>query len=129
LPQGRFETFLAAKTDDRLAILRDLFDVSLYRNLAAKLKEEARLAEEKIRTDRAVCAGRLRHEGFDSPEALTQGINEAGTRHAELSQIARDAKAWLAGAQTAFHAAAQTDAAFKEHVDAETALVGLESEK
>ena len=34
LPQGRFETFLTAKTDDRLRILRDLFDVSLYRSLA-----------------------------------------------------------------------------------------------
>jgi exonuclease SbcC len=128
LPQGRFEAFLAAKTDERLAILRDLFDVSLYRNLAAKLKEEARLAEEKIRTDRAVCAGRLIHEGFDTPEALTQGINEAGTRYAELSQIARDAKARLAGAQAAFHMAAQTHAAFKEHVDAETALADLECE-
>jgi exonuclease SbcC len=128
LPQGRFETFLAAKTDDRLAILRDLFDVSLYRNLAAKLKEEARLAEEKIRTDRAVCAGRLRHEGFETPEALAQGINEAGTRYAELSQVARDAKARLAGAQTAFQTAAQTDVAFKTHVDAETALARLESE-
>src|SRR5262249_47135347 len=55
-------------------------------------------------------------------DQTSQGISEAGTRYAELSQIARDAKARLAGAQTAFHTAAQTDAAFKEHVDAETAL-------
>ena len=33
LPQGRFETFLAANTQDRVEILRELFDVSLYRRL------------------------------------------------------------------------------------------------
>jgi len=40
LPQGKFETFLAAKTDARVEILRDLFDVKIYRDLAARLKEE-----------------------------------------------------------------------------------------
>ncbi len=39
LPQGRFETFLAAKTDDRRDILRELFDVSIYRRLAEKMKD------------------------------------------------------------------------------------------
>lgn len=34
LPQGKFEMFLAAKTDARRDILRELFDVSLYRHLA-----------------------------------------------------------------------------------------------
>ncbi|MEQ9208742.1 MAG: SMC family ATPase, partial [Pseudomonadales bacterium] len=42
LPQGQFEKFLTSETSDRLAILRDLFDVEIYRKLTEKLTEEAR---------------------------------------------------------------------------------------
>ena len=52
LPQGKFETFLAAKTDARVAILRDLFDVKIYRDLAARLKDEASEAERALRDQR-----------------------------------------------------------------------------
>ena len=36
LPQGRFERFLVSNSKDRLEILRELFDVSLYRRLTEK---------------------------------------------------------------------------------------------
>ncbi len=83
LPQGRFETFLSAKTDARLRILRELFDVSLYRRLTHKLKEEAASAVDRVRTQRQVIEQRLQHDGFDSFEALDSGI-EAGD--AEVAQ-------------------------------------------
>ena len=41
LPQGRFERFLVSNSKDRLEILRELFDVSLYRRLTEKLKADA----------------------------------------------------------------------------------------
>lgn len=59
LPQGRFEAFLAAKTKDRLEILRDLFDVSLYRKLAERLKEEAKKAESEFAVARRAWQGAL----------------------------------------------------------------------
>jgi len=70
LPQGKFETFLAAKTDDRVKILRDLFDVTIYRNLAARLKEEASEAERALREQRSLYLARLVERGFESVEAL-----------------------------------------------------------
>lgn len=77
LPQGRFERFLAAKTDARLAILRELFDVSLYRSLADRMKSDAADIERRVRQDRDICSQRLQAESFESGEALKQGVEAA----------------------------------------------------
>lgn len=87
LPQGKFETFLTAKTDKRLAILRDLFDVSLYKRLAQKMKEDAKSAEDRIRERRMICADRLQQEGFESLDALAEGLEQA-TERLELADVA-----------------------------------------
>ncbi len=60
LPQGRFEAFLAASTPDRVKILRELFDVSLYRRLAEQIKSKADTAEHDVRNARDVCGRRTR---------------------------------------------------------------------
>ncbi|TWD50613.1 exonuclease SbcC [Agrobacterium vitis] len=87
LPQGRFEAFLAANTKDRLAILRSLFDVSLYRRLTAKMKATAEDAEREVRTEREICSRLLSTEGFESAEALTVGIELAGeTRNEAVNE-------------------------------------------
>ena len=86
LPQGRFEAFLSAKTTERVGILRELFDVSLYRRLAARLKEDAEEAERLIREERAVCSRRLAAEGFESTDALAAGIGEAEVQHSEFQR-------------------------------------------
>ena len=100
LPQGKFETFLVAKTDDRLDILRELFDVSIYRSLAAKLKEDAANTERQVRQEREVCVGRLSAEGFKSADAMAEGIVQAQTdcefkthREGETSKVVAIAKA------------------------------------
>lgn len=87
LPQGKFETFLTAKSDDRKKILRDLFDVSLYRDLAETLKAEAHEVEQTVKIDRQSCANRLAQEEFESPDALSAGIAEA-IKNAGVSQTA-----------------------------------------
>ena len=77
LPQGRFETFLSAKTRERLDILRDLFDVSRYRSLAAWLKSQAETAAKQGREERDLVMRRLEEEGFAGLEELEAGLAEA----------------------------------------------------
>jgi exonuclease SbcC len=126
LPQGRFETFLKAKTEDRLRILRDLFDVSLYRSLAIKLKDDAKAAREKIQTDLRVHGELLKREGCATLEGLRDAVGEtakeaeilATTAHA-ATVASREAAALLGGAR-------QSDKMFSECDAARAALTGLQ---
>lgn len=93
LPQGRFEKFLSAKTKERLEILRELFDVSLYEKLMADLKSAADEAERQVRDERELCARQLAAEGFESTDALIAGIETATAKCAELRAIERTRKA------------------------------------
>ncbi len=129
LPQGRFETFLAAKTKDRLEILRDLFDVSLYRDLAARLKADAANAENHVRGERDVCARRLTAEGFESTDALAAGIVEANTRHTEHLEIENAAHQALEVAQIALRDAEAIEVKFKAAETTASALAALEAGK
>ncbi len=126
LPQGKFEAFLTAKTDERLKILRELFDVSLYRRLAAKMKEDAKAAEETVRRDRDVCARRLEQEGYESPDALKEGIAAAKETHTELSEKAKTAQAKAADTEARLNKAIQLDEKFVESERASAALAELE---
>jgi DNA repair protein SbcC/Rad50 len=74
LPQGQFEAFLSANTGDRVEILRDLFDVSIYRSLALNLKEEADRVVAEIKERRSVCVRQLEAEKVEGLEALTAVI-------------------------------------------------------
>ena len=129
LPQGKFETFLTADTKDRLSILRDLFDVSVFRRLTEAVKEKAKAAEETIRSSRAVCQGRLEAEAFASLDALGSGITEAKARHATRTEEARQAKAEVDGAEEAHQRATHTDEAFRAHAEAGTEVKRLEGER
>ena len=74
LPQGKFETFLSANTDNRVAILRDLFDVSLFKNFTEKLKEDAADAERRVTEKLKLSDQQLRDNGFESLEDLNRII-------------------------------------------------------
>lgn len=94
LPQGKFESFLAASTTDRKDILRELFDVDLYRLLTDDLKVQAAAVDREVRNKREVCAGRLNSAGYDGLQALDGGIGVAGAaceaaRTAEQQAVAR----------------------------------------
>ncbi|WP_238367256.1 AAA family ATPase [Mesobacterium pallidum] len=129
LPQGRFETFLTAKTRDRLAILRDLFDVSLYRDFAARLKADAAEAEREVRAAREVCAGRLAAEGFESTDALAEGIVAADTLCAERTALEATARASLEAAQAAVQAGQALSDRFRAAETARAALAELTAGK
>jgi exonuclease SbcC len=128
LPQGKFETFMAAKTDKRLEILRELFDVSMYRRMAAKFKEDAASAERQVRQEREVCARRLSAESFESSDALAAGIGAAQTVHqTEVLQEAVAAQTFVA-AKAALEAARALDEQFRMAEQARTELKALIAE-
>ncbi|MGE0294504.1 MAG: AAA family ATPase [Hyphomonadaceae bacterium] len=118
LPQGRFETFLLAKTEERVRILRELFDVSLYRDLASKLKEDARNAKSKIVHALAVHQELLTREGCDSLEGLAAFAIAAD---AEAISAEASAKETDGAAQVAAAALAEARHIDKDFVECEAA--------
>ena len=128
LPQGRFETFLSVDTDKRRTILRELFDVSLYRRLTEHLRAKAGGIEQDLKNRRAVCEGRLAAEGFESRDALIDGIDSARAELDALRAAEGRAKAAWAAADATYQTAAKTDAAFAEHAAAEIALAEISAE-
>lgn len=126
LPQGRFETFLAAKTDARVGILRELFDVKIYRDLAAQLKDVASEAERKLRDQRALYVVRLDERGFESVEALELGIAQADLRLNEAQGNQQTTDAALTKAQAAWAEGEQIEKAFAAAETALAALIALE---
>lgn len=128
LPQGRFETFLNAKTEDRVNILRELFDVSLYQRLTDRLKHRAKDVRDDIGRRRAVIAGRLASETFDSLAQLDEGISVCQRQCDDLAKAKADAEALVMQASDAYGQAAQTDRQFAEHAEAERGLKALHSQ-
>ena len=129
LPQGRFEKFLSANTNERLNILRDLFDVSLYQKLAEKLKTDAEQIEQRVRSKRELCNSRLASEGFESTDALIAGISNAEKELAELKEGEEAARAILTQAQKAFNAAQTLEDKFKASEKAQEELVALQAKE
>lgn len=129
LPQGQFEKFLAAKTKERLNILRDLFDVSIYRQLAEKLKSDAEKSEHYIRNVRDVCAQRLSAEGFESVDALNKGISESKKTLSEHEDRVNLAHKEFSNAQKAFQDAQTLEDKFKSCEDAKQVLARLRERK
>jgi len=129
LPQGKFEAFLAASSEDRKKILRDLFDVSLYRRFAESLKQEVGDLGTEIAHARAHVDKTLQAEGFETPQALCEGIAERREALRVLSEAARQAKADLKTAETAYTQAAQTDKAFADHAGTLAKLRELEVQR
>ncbi|WP_300030767.1 SMC family ATPase [uncultured Roseobacter sp.] len=127
LPQGKFETFLTAKTDARVDILRDLFDVKIYRNLAARLKEEASEAERALRDQRALYVARLEERGFESGEALELGISAAEAKVEEKQRDQQITEAVNEAARKTLAEGEQIEKAFAAVDTAQQALDGLEA--
>ncbi len=126
LPQGRFERFLVSNSKDRLEILRELFDVSLYRRLTDKLKTDAADIRREIEDGYRLNGQRLTAEGFASSDELNTGIATALDKY-ELSRLAvAETAAALNVANNAFAAAAAQEKLFSEVDAAIAALEQLE---
>jgi len=66
LPQGKFRQLLTAKSDERSAVLRGLFDVKVYERLVEQLKTEAAIVRAAVERYRSEIYGRLAgHEATD----------------------------------------------------------------
>ena len=91
LPQGRFEAFLTAKTAERVAILSELFDVSLYKELTVKMIEKSKEAEDRVRADRQACAAQLKMHDFDTVDELIEGITVAAADFDEKAALSKSA--------------------------------------
>ncbi len=107
LPQGRFERFLVADSDQRLAILRELFDVSLYQRLAARMKDDAAAAKREYQDGRRVVGQRLADVGFASTDELAAGI-AAAAEAAAARHVEADGAEAAAGIAEQAHLAAET---------------------
>ncbi len=127
LPQGRFERFLVSNSKDRLEILRELFDVSLYRKLTEKLKADAADIRREIEDGYRLNGQRLTAEGFVSSDELSAGIASALEHHELSQQKVAETLAELNLANTAFAAATAQEKLFGEVDAAAAALEQLES--
>lgn len=106
LPQGRFERFLLANSDERVAILRDLFDVSLYRELTRRMKDRAFAAKREFEDGHRVVAQRLAENDFASTDELATGIVRANEA-VEASEAQAAAAERLSTAAEKAHAEAE----------------------
>ncbi|MCC0009266.1 MAG: SMC family ATPase [Hyphomicrobiaceae bacterium] len=128
LPQGQFETFLKAKTSDRVDILRELFDVSVYDTLTDRLKNRAKEVHHAIAKRRDVFAGRLSSESFESLDKLAEGIEKAQLQYNELEVKKSEVEVALKQKDEVFRNAVQTDRYLAEHAAAEFSLKELQSQ-
>ena len=124
LPQGRFERFLVSNSKDRLDILRELFDVSLYRRLTEKLKADAADIRREVEDGYRLNGQRLAAEGFASSDELSAGIESALEQFEFAHLKVAETAAVLDLANKAFAAAAAQEKLFGE-VDAAAAAVEL----
>ncbi len=128
LPQGRFERFLVSNSKDRLEILRELFDVSLYRRLTEKLKADAADIRREIEDGYRLHGHRLQLEGFASSDELSNGIASALEQYEFTRLDVAEKSAVLALANKAFAAAEEQDKRFGEVEAAGAALKQLEAQ-
>lgn len=126
LPQGRFERFLVSNSKERLEILRELFDVSLYRKLTEKLKADAADARREIEDGYRLNGQRLRAEGFASSDELSAGIAIALEGYEVSRLAASETAAAFNVANRELAAAEAQEKLFSELNVAEAALKELE---
>jgi len=127
LPQGRFERFLVSNSKDRLEILRELFDVSLYRRLTETLKADAVDIRREIDDGYRLHGQRLTAEGFASSDELSAGITAAFNQYEIKTQMAVKMSAVLKKANDTLATATAQENLFGEVEAAAAALVLLEA--
>lgn len=128
LPQGQFRQLLTASSVDRSAVLRGLFDVSVYEDFVDRLKKQAASLRGGVLEMRSKVATRLGIHGLEDPsqlaaslEALEGEVNTLETGLAE-AKTARDA------ARLAMDTANDVAALFSEQEAAKASLGGLTQE-
>ncbi len=129
LPQGRFEKFLLASSDERVVILRELFDVSLYRDITKRMKEGALSAKREFEDGHRLVAHRLAESGFVSTDELATGIEDARKLANESDLAAVGAETISAAADKAHSEAEALEARFSAVENARALRGTLESQR
>jgi exonuclease SbcC len=126
LPQGQFRKLLTASSDDRSAVLRGLFDVSVYERFVEHLKGEASGLRDGIRDGRTAIRARLDTHGLGDIGELEAAIAglvagaEEQTGRRDAAEQARD------GARASLEEAKRVDVLFKELDSAKAAVDELQ---
>ena len=122
LPQGQFRQLLTASSDQRSAVLRGLFDVSLYERFVERLKAEASDLRDEVERGRSVINGHLQAHDASGADALAQLI-EILKIDAGLQTVSRDtARTARDAARVTLQSTQQVEARFSEH---DAAVAGL----
>jgi len=129
LPQGRFERFLIADSNQRVEILRELFDVSIYRRIAARMKEDAVAAKREFEDGHRLIAQRLADAGFASTDDLVVGIAAAAEAAQARNGEATEAEGAAQTAEQAHLAAEALESRFKAAAQADRRKLELEHER
>lgn len=122
LPQGQFRQLLTASSDQRSAVLRGLFDVSLYESFVERLKAEASDLRDEVEKGRSVINGHLQAHDASDADALAQLIEAlkadvgAHTASRDTARTSRDA------ARATLQATQQVEDRFTEY---DAAVAGL----
>ena len=124
LPQGRFERFLVADSNQRVDILRELFDVDIYRRVAKRMKDEAAAAKREFEDGHRIVARRLAEGGYASTDELAAGIAaadeetqnrlEEATAADEAAQVAEQAHLAAEAIEGRFKAAEMSEGRVRE---------------
>lgn len=125
LPQGQFRQLLTATSDQRSAVLRGLFDVSLYERFVERLKTEASELRDQVETGRAAINGHLQAHAVPDIDALAAVI-ETLTRDVGVQTTGRDAARGVRdAARETLQATQQIQDRFTEHDAALDSLNGV----
>jgi exonuclease SbcC len=125
LPQGQFRQLLTASSDQRSAVLRGLFDVSLYERFVERLKAEASELRDEVETGRSAINGHLQAHAVSDTDALVFLI-ETLTGDVGVQTAGRDAARGIRDtARETLQAAQQIQDRFTEHDAALGSLDGV----
>jgi exonuclease SbcC len=127
LPQGQFRALLTATSDQRSAVLRGLFDVSLYERVVDRLKAETSELQKEVQQGRADRAAQLSALALETADALREAIAETSTKR-DSAEVARDrAIDARTKARSALATAQLVEVKFEEYGEAERALAELQT--
>jgi exonuclease SbcC len=129
LPQGKFRDLLAAGSDEREEILKQLFRTEECAALETALAERAKAVQEERKTlvtERRLRLGAAGAESEDELVTLIEAAHSAVLTAAE--EVAEAERAWRQTAQ-ALTEAEQADAAYQKVLAARAAVEQLEREK
>lgn len=83
LPQGQFERFLTASSDEKNEILSKIFDADKWAGFAENFYKKTKNTLDELSKEKSEVETALAEEGFESLEALEEFINDQSAKQKE----------------------------------------------